>query len=373
MYIDRKKYPQHFFVRTHTLRSETFSRHPLTTQITSPARPQIVSSISSIPTDGFLLFSPRRLEGQKLEKFLHPQVGDICRHLWTIYHETLKPPRKYQVIFSSTDVFRRWGKLSCFCCWRGSEAVPKCLSEWKREVQNDFWYNAHLKPFASFATILWASIWILIDSEIIFSEHSIFSTRTYHISYNNIHQISPSLDFISPGRPKGRLFGLFVCSHTWQVISRSTRWFFSLWYLENIQIPGFLHLGLFKLMEVFPALGLFSRYYWYASGLSKSGTSPQPQQITTRGVLFGSLFRKKQSTPIEFFPIKKKMESSPWKKKNVNLHGFLTTQNSILGGLKARSTTATRTFRNLPASALRRKLDGSSGKGAAYIHKIPSG
>lgn len=60
-------------------------------------------------------------------------------------------------------------------------------------------------------------------------------------------------------------------------------------------------------MEVFPAAWAgTSRYYWYASGLSKSGTSPQPQQITTRGVLFGSLFRKKKSTPVEFFPIPKK-------------------------------------------------------------------
>ena len=127
-------------------------------------------------------------------------------HRWVIYVAIYGPSimklwslqENIRWFFHQLMFFEGGGKLSCFCCWRGSEAVPKCLSEWKREVQNDFWYNAHLKPFASFATILWASIWILIDSEIIFSEHSIFSTRTYHISYNNIHQISPQLRFHIP-------------------------------------------------------------------------------------------------------------------------------------------------------------------------------
>lgn len=54
--------------------------------------------------------------------------------------------------------------------------------------------------------------------------------------------------------------------------------------------------------------------YWYASGLSKSGTSNTATNHNS-WCSSGVPFRKKKSTPIKFFPIQKKLESSPWKKK----------------------------------------------------------
>lgn len=167
------------------------------------------------------------------------------------------------------------------------------------------------------------SYWFLLILKSFFSEHSIFSTRTYHISYYNIHQISPSLDLISPGRPKN------ACSASSSAATpgrsfRSTRWprkFFR--QTPEILVPG-KHINSWIPSSWFVQVdGSFSSAWAVFQVLLicfrifKIRDFPPTARNHDSWCSFRVLFRKKKINPRWIFPNpKKKWKVHPGKKKS---------------------------------------------------------